>query len=98
MKESLANKRIRERLRAAIIAFFGGKCGRCGIEEPRVLQVDHINRAQEPRNSSYRSGTQLYRMILDGRKNPNEFQLLCANCNWLKKIENKEHYPVHKTG
>jgi hypothetical protein len=21
------------------------------------------------------------------------YQLLCANCNWIKRYENREHYP-----
>jgi hypothetical protein len=28
-------------------------------------------------------------------KNPEKYQLLCANCNWKKRIQNKEHIPSH---
>jgi hypothetical protein len=58
--------------------------------DPRALQLDHINRAREI-NRWHRSGTGLYRKILSGEKCFLEFQLLCANCNWIKRIENNEN-------
>jgi len=36
----------------------------------------------------------LYKRILSGEYPIEDFQLLCANCNWLKKLDNEEHFPV----
>lgn len=40
----------------------------------------------------------LYSAILRGEKNIKEYQLLCANCNWIKRFEKKEHNGVTKNG
>jgi hypothetical protein len=83
------------RRREAILVLFGGKCVKCGYDaDPRALQVDHINRSLIVRNACGRSGQSLYRRILDGTFPKEDFQLLCANCNWLKKLDNEEHFPV----
>lgn len=38
-----SKRRYYERMRMKVIAFYGSKCVRCGITDPLVLQVDHIN-------------------------------------------------------
>lgn len=82
-------------IRKAILVMFGNKCATCGYEtDERALQLDHIHRARVPRNHTLRSGHGLYLRILSGEISKNDYQLLCANCNWLKKLNNKEHYPV----
>lgn len=81
--------------RQRILELFGMKCCRCGYDsDVRALQLDHIHRARVPRNHTHRSGYGLYREILKGNISKNDFQLLCANCNWIKKLDNKEHYPI----
>lgn len=85
----------RVRVRNNILTLFGQKCNKCGYcEDVRALQVDHINRATVHRNHTARSGYGLYIRILNGTLPISDFQLLCANCNWLKKLDNNEHYPV----
>ena len=91
-------KRTRDcdsRVRNALIELLGGKCMVCGIEDYRVLQVDHINgggsierRAGKGRNREY------LRKVIDGNK---DYQLLCANCNWIKRYENNEVRKVRKS-
>jgi hypothetical protein len=72
--------------RAAVLTYLGNRCVHCGITDARVLQVDHVNGggAQE-KNSLGTYG--IYRNVLDGIPG---YQLLCANCNWIKRAENKE--------
>jgi hypothetical protein len=69
-----------------IFELFGLKCKRCKETDKRVLQLDHINgggtRERKKLNSLSR-----YRKAL---KEPSKYQLLCANCNIIKKYENEE--------
>lgn len=77
------------RVREAVIAYLGGRCSRCGFTDPRALQVDHI----VPKNQGggfKRHPTAEYKAVLDGEPG---YQLLCANCNWIKRAENHEARP-----
>jgi hypothetical protein len=78
-------------LRKEIFRLLGNKCVRCGFADPRVLQIDHIHghgtqeRKKQTNNACY------YRLILNKIKNGSkDYQLLCANCNWLKRLEQNE--------
>lgn len=89
------------RIRAAVIAFLGGKCAVCGFSDFRALQIDHVDRSGYTRvkmsGRSYRRskdrGITMHNAILRGTY-PHRIQLLCANCNWIKRFENNEHGPV----
>jgi hypothetical protein len=87
-------------LRQAVLAFWGGKCVRCGFEDWRALQIDHIDggaykegykgtraKPRKPNRGPY----EWLRLI---KAKPDEmrltFQVLCSNCNWIKRYENNE--------
>ena len=73
--------------RLQLIRKYGGKCVRCGFVDWRALQFDHIVGVGV---REYRRGTsKYYRSILEDKSG--KFQLLCANCNWIKRYENNEH-------
>lgn len=78
--------------RMRVIERLGGKCQRCGILDWRVLQIDHINGngTQEirARGSDGICAKILAMPDVEWKK---EYQLLCSNCNWIKRYENKEH-------
>lgn len=84
------NREYYKRLREKIIKQLGGKCCKCGFNDKRALQVDHINgggtRETKGMTRSY------YLFVLRELKNgdQNKYQLLCANCNWIKRYEKKE--------
>lgn len=80
-------QRYKENLRKQVIEFLGGKCCKCGYSDWRALQVDHINGGGTQLNKQV-SWSKRYRLILSGGST--EIQLLCANCNWIKRHENKE--------
>lgn len=73
--------------RQKVFEFLGGKCIRCGFSDARALQIDHINGGGYRERLS-RNYISFYRKILE---NPAPYQLLCANCNWIKRFENKEY-------
>ena len=81
-------RRYTRRLRARAIAYLGGKCIRCGFDDPRALQIDHVDGGGGAELEKIQSrGVQL--RVLRGEPG---YQLLCANCNWIKRWERREWY------
>lgn len=80
------------RSRLSILMLLGGKCELCSNNDSRVLQVDHVNGggSKEIRNVATGSGAYLRRIF----RNPENYQLLCANCNWIKRWERGEGHIV----
>ena len=78
------------KLRQEVLSFFGNKCASCGIDDFRVLQIDHINGNgyKERKQFSKWSSNRYYQHILEVEGKG--YQLLCANCNWTKRYERKE--------
>ena len=77
------------RQRKKVLDLLGNKCKRCGFSDKRALQIDHINGGGLKETKSF---TKMYTKyiveeLLCGSK---KYQLLCANCNWIKRAENKE--------
>mgnify|MGYP001558576698 CR=1 FL=1 len=74
------------KLRDAAIIKLGGKCTKCGYIDVRALQIDHIHGGGT--EEVHRIGHQeIFRRILAGEEG---YQILCANCNWIKRDERKE--------
>ena len=84
-------KGITPKMRAKVIAELGGKCVRCGFNDPRALQIDHINGGGVKEIRSMRRYS-YYLMIhnLPEEERDAKYQCLCANCNWIKRAENNE--------
>uniref|UniRef100_A0A6M3JJ10 Putative HNH endonuclease n=1 Tax=viral metagenome TaxID=1070528 RepID=A0A6M3JJ10_9ZZZZ len=74
--------------RRKVLEKLGNQCVKCGFADIRALQIDHINGggAKELKNMSINSF--LKGVLLD---NGSKYQLLCANCNWIKRHENNEY-------
>jgi hypothetical protein len=80
-------------LRKLIIKKMGEKCVKCGFNDYRALQIDHINGGGgKERKLGRNNQGKVYRTILlsSMEEIKNKYQLLCANCNWIKKCENDE--------
>lgn len=78
------------RMKALSMLSEGGeiKCRQCGVNDIRALQIDHIDgRGNSDRKT--RQATRLHLDIVRGRNSSN-VQILCANCNWIKRHENQE--------
>lgn len=84
-------KRHRHQTKLACLALYGSCCARCGFDDPRALQIDHIDGSREGVGHKHRSGAGLYYALLAGRLPREAHQVLCANCNWIKRIELGEH-------
>jgi hypothetical protein len=76
-------------------AKLGEVCAMCGFDDRRALQVDHVNSdgGVERDNKGRRSvvSNTLYRRILQDTEG--RYQILCANCNWIKRHTNNECPP-----
>jgi len=84
---------IRQRkLLKEIHEWFGGKCCTCGFSDARALQIDHIDGGgvKELKNKSG-NREHYYSVVLRSLKaNERKYQVLCANCNWIKRHTNQE--------
>lgn len=68
------------------MALLGNQCRQCGFSDVRALQVDHIvarGHTKEKRNQAYFHYWQ--RVLKSLQAGEERFQLLCANCNWIKR-------------
>lgn len=64
----------------------GGKCVKCGNDDPRLLDFDHIDPMTKTMMLSQKLHLPWERLVEEARK----CQLLCANCHRIKNIEQKE--------
>lgn len=72
--------------RKSAIAALGGKCSHCGNDDPRVLQIDHIDGGGNADRK--KSRISILNRIISGSGG---FQLLCANCHCIKSFDNGEY-------
>jgi len=75
------DKKYWPEVKMRIYTRLGNKCASCGCKDRRILQFDHL------KDNGYLQRKQLgpRSMLLYILKHPEEFQLLCANCNWIKR-------------
>ena len=87
-------KAYRQNLRKRVISFLGGRCcsSKClvvdGCVDERCLQIDHVNGGGSKEYKALNHQSTFYNKVL--KDTSNSYQLLCANCNWIKRCENQE--------
>lgn len=76
--------------RNKLINFLGGKCVKCGFSDARALQIDHVSGGgvKEIIHVLNRNKSKYYKQVYEDTAG--KYQLLCANCNWIKRHENNE--------
>ena len=80
-----------QKLRKSTIEALGGKCVRCGFTDRRALQIDHINGGGSKERKEKGFNMEFHKHVLQSfLKKENKYQILCANCNWIKRFEQKE--------
>ena len=77
---------VQQAKRSRLLAFLGGKCVRCGVDDARFLQIDHVHGDGAKCRATMTAGAQRDDIFI----RPDRYQLLCANCNWAKRVENNE--------
>lgn len=95
LKKNNRQKERRHFFKHKVFELLGGPiCNKCGYtQDIRALQIDHILGDgyldnKQSRNASY------YQRILNNSEAKMRYQILCANCNQIKKFENNEHNKV----
>jgi len=81
------------RIRKEIIQLLGGQCSNIfnfphpdWCNNPECLQIDHINNNGHKERKSFKNTYRHYEYILKQIKTGSkDYQLLCANCNWIKR-------------
>ena len=74
--------------REAVLDKLGRVCVRCGFSDIRALQVDHVDGGGVKHHIINR-GSSFHKQVLEDTSGA--YQILCANCNWIKRSENKEY-------
>ncbi len=86
------SKKYRRLKRVQILTELGGRCKGCGNSDTRVLQLDKIKGGHLKLMKEIKSTHQLYVKLLKNiEETKKEWQILCANCNWIKRYKNNEN-------
>jgi 5-methylcytosine-specific restriction endonuclease McrA len=80
-----SRKKGYEAQKTAVITELGGKCVRCGIDDRRVLEIDHLDPEAKLRPPHRMYSTPI--RIKLWRQEMGNLQLLCANCHRIKTWE-----------
>jgi 5-methylcytosine-specific restriction endonuclease McrA len=81
---------------AMIVEWYGGECAWCGIDDLRVLTIDHVF----PKGHPYRLADGLHagplcrwivRNIVYGTGNRDAFRVLCRNCNHVAYTSDQQN-------
>lgn len=92
-QRAMYHKAWNDRRRAALLALFGTKCNHCGITDPLVLQIDHVNSdgaEHRKRCAATGNGPRGYYNDIMARWDSGDFQCLCCNCNFRKRYTAQE--------
>jgi len=88
-KDNARTNLNRKFYRKMLFDILGHECVKCGFKDKRALQFDHIE--GKGRKDHYKYGGGMVRYYA---KRPltaiKTLQVLCANCNYIKRIENNE--------
>ena len=81
----------RQNLRHRVLDMYDRKCNRCGYNDNILaLQLDHVNGNGAEERRKLGSQWCVYERALQP-EHRTEYQILCANCNSIKRVENKEY-------
>lgn len=85
-------RKWKEEKRKKIMVSLGGLfCKNCKFNDYRALQIDHVkgggNKQRKALNSTHLSIRIIEKDIEKGLGQ--NYQILCANCNWIKRSQNK---------
>ena len=64
------------------------KCCKCGFSDLRALILDHKNGKGNIHRKKV--GSHLYQWLIKNNFPKDNYQVLCMNCQWIKRYKNKE--------
>lgn len=77
------------------LKFLGGKCTNCGNSNLLNLQIDHIDNDGNKDRKDMKTSTfdpAIIKKIMNGHIHPYRLQVLCANCNYEKRLLNMPYF------
>lgn len=91
MSQKASGVHYRKKLKV-LVHLGGACCVRCRFSDLRVLQIDHIHGGgcKERRSIGGYNGILNRILSMSPDQAKQEYQVLCANCNVIKKHENRE--------
>lgn len=89
-------RRSRGKVRLEVIRHYSPevKCKKCGFGDIRVLTIDHIDGRTKKERENKVSGWKLYTKIRQSNY-PDGYQVLCMNCQFIKRVERGEENGWH---
>ncbi len=97
-KQARENQRKRRKIiKIQVISHYSKeqmKCCRCGFDDMRALSIDHIEGGgvKHRKSLNFIGGCAFYRWLVKNNL-PTGYQVLCMNCQFIKRVENQECTP-----
>lgn len=76
-------------LKELVYEKLGHTCSRCPFSDKRALQIDHIYGGGNQEHKKIKNHICFLNKVLADEEGL--YQILCANCNWIKRHENDEN-------
>ena len=89
-QQAACNRKKRRLNRTRLIQMYGGCCVHCGFSDIRALHIDHVNGGGTKERRAFSDLRAYYDHLLTSEE-VGKYQVLCANCNAIKRIKNSEH-------
>lgn len=89
-RQSAYTLRYAAKSRVAAFTKLGGTC-QCGERDAAVLCIDHVDGGGTRDRKRVGGSVAMYLDVL--KATPGKYQILCHNCNWLKRHANAEWGP-----
>lgn len=88
-------RKRRHKLKEQVICYYSSatmSCVHCSYKDMRALSIDHIDGGGKKHREYLKSiGSQQFYTWLRKNNFPPGFQVLCMNCQFVKRVERKEH-------
>jgi hypothetical protein len=88
------NKKWRNKLSEEVFDHYSKgtlSCAKCGFNDIRALSIDHINGGGTKEIHRIQKEGDWFYIRLRKEKFPEGYQVLCMNCQFIKRHENKEY-------
>jgi hypothetical protein len=86
-------KRTYHETRLKLMQLLGDCCKWCGHPDERVLEFDHINDDGADDRKKFSGARSMLDYYVKNHEEAKErLQLLCRNCNWLKRKGFQDHF------
>ena len=92
-KDKLAGKpqQAAQKVKAEVINHYGGKCNCCSEDRLVFLVIDHVNGGGHKEHQVVGHGTVFYRWLRKNNYPTDNYQVLCHNCNFAKRLGKCPH-------